>query len=196
MQVIGLTGTYGSGKSSALREFHDLGAMTVSADDIVSKLLNEPAILDRVRVILGHKVFHQDGTLDKARVADAIFSDDEKRAQLERLLHPIVFQRIQDMIWSAKGCQVVVVEVPLLFEAGHEGRFKTIVTVWSDLTTSIERLMAKGIDRDDAMRRIERQMPVEEKVKRSHYVIENNGTLDEMKKKVARIYKMLMAECK
>jgi len=202
MVRVGLTGNYGMGKSAVLKIFRELGAFTMDADAIVAGLLQEQPVLDRVRGIFGDGVFDEKGRLLKGKVADIIFSDGEKKKALEALLHPLVFQRaeemieetrqkIQDVVGKGADAGVVVMEAPLLFEGGYEGRFDKTVTVYSEETSAIDRLEREGVARKDAAARIRSQLPIQEKIRRSDFIIENNGTLEELRRRVRSVYEAL-----
>jgi dephospho-CoA kinase len=194
MTRVGLTGNYGMGKSLVLGEFRKLGAFTIDSDEVVAGLLAEGPVREKIRGLLGGSVFDAGGGLLKERVAEIIFADAEKRKALEALLHPLVFARVEEMIRAEEEkapAGVAVVEAPLLFEGGHEGRFHKTVTVYCEEALAIERLEAAGVERAAAAARIESQMPIEEKIRRSDYIIENSGTAAEAGKRVRQIYGML-----
>lgn len=183
------------GKSTVLRLFEELGAMTIDADEIVDGLLEERPVLDRVRRTLGEEVFRSDGSLDRARVAAIIFADKEIRETIEGILHPLVMEKIKDLldgIGAHNGDSVVVVEVPLIFEKGYADRFHKNITVYADEETALSRLEKAGIGRHDAMIRLKAQMPIEEKIRMSDFTVDNNGTWEETKRQVREIYGRLL----
>ncbi len=194
MLLAGLTGNYGMGKSSVLGMFKYLGAVTLSADEIVKTLLGDEAVLSRIRSELADDFFFEDGTLDRAKAAAVIFSDQAKRNAIENILHPIVFQRIEDFIDRVAAedrHRVVVVEIPLLFETESSKRFDKTITVYADEDIVFKRLEKTGVSRDDAIIRLNAQMPVKEKVGLSDFAIDNNGALDETRTQVREIYERL-----
>lgn len=194
MTRVGLTGNYGMGKSLVLGDFRRLGAFTIDSDEVVAGLLAEGPVREKIRGLLGGSVFDPGGGLSKERVAEIIFADEEKRKALEALLHPLVFERVEEMIRAEEEkatAGVAVVEVPLLFEGGYEGRFQKTVTVYCGEALAIERLEAAGVGRAAAAARIESQMPIEEKIRRSDYIIDNSGTAEEAAKRVRQIYAMI-----
>ncbi len=195
MFLVGLTGNYGMGKSTVLRMFGELGAITYDADEIVASLLREEEITRQVAHVLGSGVLKTNGTLDKEKVAHVIFSRAEQREALEDILHPLVFERINKLLSDA-GAEngIVVVEVPLLFERKYEGAFQRTITVKTDTKTALERLAKKGIAPNDALVRVKAQLPIEEKEARSDYVIDNSGTLEGTKDQVMTVYRKLLHE--
>lgn len=130
--AVGLTGGIGAGKSTALALFGDLGALTISADQVVHQLYAQRGLSTRIAAHFGRAVLNVQGTVDRGRLAEAVRGQRDELAWLERLTHPQVAKRIQRLINEAPAGTVVVCEVPLLFEAGHEALFDLIVTVEAD----------------------------------------------------------------
>jgi dephospho-CoA kinase len=193
MVLAGLTGNYGMGKSSVLGFFERSGAVTISCDAIVSRLLEDKDVIRRIREMFGDEVVAGDGGLDKKNVACRVFSDPEQRKRLEGFLHPMVFAEIDAAVDNPDyTSRVVVVEVPLLFESSAEGRFQKTITVHTTDEEAVRRLKQKGVSREEALARLKAQMPIEEKISRSDYTIDNSGSIDETKKQVGEIHKQLM----
>jgi dephospho-CoA kinase len=190
--IVGLTGNYGTGKSSVLRMFGELGAIVIDADNIVDSLLEDRSVLEKIKEMLGGKVFSGDGRLDRVKVATLIFQERKLRDTLEGILHPLVFQRMEDTLRDVKGEEsIAVIEVPLLFEKGYAWRFDRTITVYAKEETSLRRLEQSGVLRTDALMRMRAQMPIGEKMERADYVIDNSGSLDQTRSQVAEIYGML-----
>jgi dephospho-CoA kinase len=197
MLLVGLTGNYGMGKSSVLSQFEKLGAITLDSDKIVETLLSEKEIIKRIRTLMGNTVFDKYGNLMKKKVADLIFKNDILKGYFEDLLHPLVFEKIENFLKTITNQHaVVVIEVPLLFEKGYEGRFQRTVTVFTDENTALQRLEKSGVSRDDAMQRIQSQLPVEVKTMKSDFIINNNGMLKETMSQVMPIYNKLLEEAR
>jgi len=195
MFLVGLTGNFGMGKSTVLKMFQRLGAVTYDADEIVAALLMEETVRERIRDLLGNDVFLGDGSLDKNRVASIVFADGALRRALEDILHPLVFKKIQSFLDRAgKRSRLVIVEVPLLFERSYEDRFQRIITIQAEQDRTLERLEAKGISRADALLRISSQLPIIEKIGKSDFIIYNDGTLEETEQQVREIYEKLLHE--
>jgi dephospho-CoA kinase len=195
MLVVGLTGNYGMGKSRILSLFAKLGAFTLNSDKIVESLLSQTDVRDKIRNLLGDDAFYKNGSINKKVVAELIFNNGILRRSLEDIIHPLVLERIQLILKDKKTeNKVAVVEVPLLFERGYETGFDRTVTVFTAPETAIGRLKKKGIKRRDALLRMASQLPVEEKIKRSDFVIDNNGPIKETEKKVHLLYEKLLHE--
>ncbi len=197
MFIVGLTGNYGMGKSAVLQMFRELGAVTIDADRVVQQLLKEKAILKTIKVLLGAGVFDKKGNLDKSKIAQRIFRNKSLRIKLEDLLHPLVFERIDDFFRKTKnGKKVFIVEAPLIFERGYESRFDKMITIFTNETTAINRLSMLGISPKDVIERLKCQFPIKEKIKKSDFVIDNSMNPEKTKNQVTAVYKKLLKEAK
>ncbi len=193
--VIGLTGNYGMGKSYVLSVFRELGAVVLDSDEIVHLLLQDSKVISSIRKILGEQAVKNDGSLNKIKIAEIIFNNSKLRDKLEKLLHPLVFDKAEGFLRKNEGKkQVVVVEVPLLFEGRYQGRFNRTVTVFTTQKTALERLGKGGISRSNAMKRLKAQLPILIKKKKADYLIDNNGTKQRTRKQVEDVYKSLLGE--
>jgi dephospho-CoA kinase len=193
MITVGLTGNIGMGKSTVLGLFRELGAETLDSDAIVSELLEMPQVLNRINSVLATDVMDPaTGGLDRKKVASMIFSDDEMRRKYEAVLHPMVYEQIKANL-AKSSVEIAIVEVPLLFETGHEKDFNTTVTVYSDVGLAIDRMEAAGMTRAEAAERMTAQMPIAEKASRSGFTVDNNGDMNLTRVQVGRIMKALKA---
>ncbi len=188
--VVAITGGIGTGKSTVLEIFSGLGARTLSADEIVHQLLRRDDIKRQIREEFGDDVFSDD-EIDRKALAGVAFSSEETRRRLESLLHPHVFQEIEAFI-RQHGEDVVVVEIPLLFETGSEYRFDYTVTVKAPEDLVYKRLEERGIPVEEIKRRLSHQMPLEEKIRRADLVIDNSGSIEETRRQVERIWKDIL----
>ncbi|MDH5202124.1 MAG: dephospho-CoA kinase [Nitrospirota bacterium] len=195
MLLVGLTGNYGMGKSTVLPMFKKFGVVTIDADKIVESLLDEKNVLEKVRGLLGDKVFDKDDSLNKKKVGEVIFKNDMLRHSLEDILHPLVFQRVKNFLEKMNGKnKIAMIEVPLLYERGYEDRFDRTITIYTKQEIALNRLKKDGVDREEAILRLKAQLPIEEKIRRADYVIDNNGTTEETMKQVEIIYNKLLQE--
>lgn len=194
MVLAGLTGNFGMGKSSVLRFFEGLGAVTISCDAIVGELLEKREIIESLRGLLGEGVTGPGDGLDKKGMARKIFRDAVSKKKVEDLLHPLVFAEIDKTIRRPEYAgSIIVVEVPLLFESGSEGRFDRTITVHTSEEEALHRLEQKGICREEGLARLHSQLPIGEKVRRSDFVIDNGGSPEETKRQVEEIYEKLVS---
>ncbi len=192
MLLIGLTGNYGMGKSTVLSMFEKLGSTILDTDKIVESLLTEKDVLEKIRGLLGDKVFDKNGSLNKRKVADLIFKNNKLRYLLENILHPLVFERIEFFLVKInKKDEIILIAVPLLYEIGYEERFDRTITVYTQEETALNRLEKEGITREEALLRLKAQLPIEDKTRRSDFAIDNNGTIEETMSQVNKIYKKL-----
>lgn len=197
MFIAGLTGNYGMGKSAVLSMFRELGAVTIDADWVVQQLLRDKPVLKKIKTLFGAGVFDKKGYLDKSKIAQRIFRNKSLRLKLEDLIHPLVFERIDDFFRKTKnGSRVFIVEAPLIFERGYESRFDKMITVVTNETTAINRLSMHGIPPKEVIERLKCQLPIKEKIKKSDFVIDNSMNPDKTKKQVAAVYKELLKEAK
>lgn len=195
MFLVALTGNYGMGKSTVLSMFRELGAPTIDTDEIVESLLIEKKVLMKVRKLLGDRVFYKNGNLDKKKVAEIIFKDASLRRSLEDILHPLVFERIKDFTKKINvKDKVLITAVPLVYERGYENRFDRIIVVYTREDVALNRLKKNGIPKKDAILRLKAQLPIEEKMKKADFLINNNGYLEETVTQAKKIYKRLMKD--
>jgi dephospho-CoA kinase len=183
--AVAITGGIGAGKTEALAAFARHGAATVSSDEIVHELLRRDEVREAIVERFGNGVIAPDGHLDRGAVATIVFNDYSQLDWLEDLLHPLV--AMEYMQWREQLAdlrdppRVCVTEIPLLYEAGSEGRFDKIVVI----TAPEDERRARS--RGDAEQRERRFLPDEEKVARADYAYENTGSLAELDRFVGSV---------
>jgi len=188
---VGLTGGIACGKSTVSRMLEARGAAIVDADRIARDVVSpgRPALLD-IRETFGDDVIGADGSLDRKRLGAIVFGDEAARKKLEAITHPRIRAEMKRQIeeWNAKEPgRLVVVDIPLLFESRLDRMFafEDILVVYVPREVQLERLMARdGMSREDAERRIDAQLPIEEKRRLADVVIDNSGTLEETERQV------------
>jgi dephospho-CoA kinase len=188
---VGLTGGLASGKSTVAARLSELGAEVFDADRIVAELYTagrpgEAAAWD----LFGDAVFDDRGAVDRTRLARLVFADPEKRQALESRIHPLVRDEIERRFGDAerRGCRVAVAEASQLFEANTEDRYDRVLLVVAPEEERIRRWVESGGDPGDARRRVAAQIPPEEARRRATDVIENDGTIEDLKRKVDDLY--------
>ena len=185
---VGLTGGLGAGKSEALKALGELGAATLSTDAVVHELYAADELRDAVVERFGEEVA-PGGRLDRSKVAERVFGDEEGRKWLEGVLWPRVGERVAS--WKAEVDQadppppIAVVEVPLLFESGMEAAFDSTIAVVADESVRAERADARG--HAEVASRTARQLSQDEKAARADHVVRNDGTLDELREELSRV---------
>ena len=188
--LVALTGCLGCGKSTVLKILRELGVRTISADEIVHELLESKEVQEEIQRLFGPDVFLKDGKVDRKRLAQRIFSNQKEREKLEMLLHPLVFKRIRIEYEKEPG-RLMVAEIPLLFETDTQNRFSKVITVYAPMEVAIKRLKSRGMTREDIEARLKSQMPIETKVERSDFVIDNSRELKEIRKQVQQVLEKL-----
>ena len=181
---VGLTGGLGAGKSEALRLLGELGAATLSTDQVVHELLATDELRELVVERLGADLV-ADGSLDRSKLAERVFGDDEARSWLERELWPRVGQRVARWRADVGEERVAIVEVPLLFESGMETVFDATIAV----IAAEDIRDARATERGHAVvtERVDRQLSQSEKAQRADFTITNDGTIDELRESLSRV---------
>ena len=197
--LVGLTGGIASGKSAVSRMLNQLGCLIIDADLIAREVVEpgEPAY-QKIVEAFGQGILDDEGYVNRKKLGALIFRDAEKRRLLNEITHPEIIRREQEILAElmTEGHEgIVVLDAALLIEAGGAGRVDRLVVVTADEATQQKRLS----DRDDlpaeeALRRIRSQMPVSEKAKLAHYVINNSGTPHETLRQVQEVYQTLQAD--
>jgi dephospho-CoA kinase len=194
MPFIGLTGGYGTGKTTVLKFFRSMGSYTVNADSIVHNLLRSPAIIKRLAALLGKNILTkraQRVVINRKRMAEIIFNDPDKRMAVEKLLHPEVIKEASNMlkqIMAKDKRAVIVFEVPLMFEGGYQDIFDKTIMVYCTAKTAIKRLMMTGLSEEEIKQRMKAQMPSSKKKAMADYVINNNAGIVKTKAQVKNIF--------
>lgn len=190
--IIGLTGGMGCGKSTAAAIFVDHGFTRLDADQVVrDELLTDPAVIARIRSEFGPGVLRPDGQVDRARLADVVFTDPPRLRWLEGLLHPLLRTRWQALFASSHG-QKFIVEVPLLFEQGMENWFDFTVCITSESASQIRRLESRGIPPTLARQRLAQQLPLARKCELADFVILNDGSLEFLREQINTLVPRLL----
>jgi dephospho-CoA kinase len=186
---VGLTGGIGSGKSEVAREFAALGALVIDADEL-ARLAVAPGSdgLAQIRARWPQAV-GADDTLDRAALAALVFADATEREHLNAVTHPIVRRLAAEREATAGAGQIVVHEIPLLFETGFAERCDATVVVVAPRELRIARTQARsGLAREEIERRMAAQIDPAEARKRADFTIENDGTLEDLRERSERIY--------
>ena len=181
---IGLTGSIACGKSTVSQYLKQKGCQIVDADAISRALTAEGgAALPEIRKAFGENVF-SGAALDRAKLGQIVFADAQKRETLNAILHPMILAEIRRQVtqFDARG-QIVIGDIPLLYECGMESMFNAVWVVRADRETQIRRLFERdGLSREQAERRIDSQMPLDEKIRRADAVIDTSGTVEQTQK--------------
>lgn len=193
--IVGLTGGIASGKSTVSNMLKALGITVIDAD-VEAKLAVEPGeeAYDQIVDHFGRSILLHDGSINRPKLGEVIFSNKDERMILNGIVHPAVRKRMNEKKAAAvaRGEILVVMDIPLLFESEWTGLVDKIILVYVDVDVQLERLMMRNhYTKEEAMARIQSQMPLKEKKKRSNYIIDNNGSFEKTKKQVNNILKQL-----
>lgn len=196
MLKVGLTGGIAAGKSTAAAMLARKGVLLFDADCLARRVVEpgQPAWEEIVKW-LGNDYLHKDGTLNRKVIADLVFTDEASRQKLNSIVHPRVkelFQRKSSEQRKREPQKIQVWEIPLLFEAKMEHLVDIVVVVASSRDFQVERLMERdGLSRNEALRRIQAQYSLEEKIRRADYVLNNDETEEILQKQVDLLWEKL-----
>ncbi len=189
----GLTGGVACGKSTVARYFQDLGAYIIVADRVGHELIEpgHPSYQDIVNHF-GKEILDPDGRIDRKQLGPMVFADPQQRLRLNAILHPRIIAHMQKLATEEQRRNprsVVIIDAPLIFESGMEKGLRKVIVVWCRPDQQLERLMARtGVSREEAERRIQAQMPLEEKRRRADYVIDCSGSLEETRWQAEQLF--------
>jgi len=212
---VALTGGIASGKSYVLARLAARSVPTIDADALVHEALaaGSPAV-PLIAARFGRVVLARDGSIDRKVLAQLVFADTKARAELENLLHPDVFRRIDEWFAAlssddaaghrgssrgfgprepvngrpANAARFAVADIPLLFETHHDGLFDRVIVTICSQAKQLERMMKRdGLTREEALGRLHAQWPMEDKARLAHYVIDTNRTFEETDRQVDHV---------
>ena len=191
MRVIGLTGGIGCGKSLAAQYFAELGALVIDADQLARTAIERGSDgFDEVVALFGDSIL-KDGNIDRRALGELIFKDAKAKTQLESIIHPFVRREFEGAVASLKGDQVLVYEIPLLVETKAHERFDVVITVESEMENRIARLRGRGMHISEIQGRIAAQATREQRIEVADFLIENDGSEDELLRQVENIWDSL-----
>lgn len=190
-QVIGITGSIATGKSTVSNMIKELGFTVVDAD-IAARVVVEPGQEAYKKIVetFGEEILQPTGEIDRKKLGNIVFNNEEKRLQLNSIVHPAVRKWMNDQKEEAfqRGEQVVFLDIPLLYESKLTHMTDKVIVVYVDEKTQLERLMKRNeLSEEEAKARINSQMSIEEKRKLADAVIDNRGSLEETKQQLISI---------
>ena len=197
--LVGLTGGIASGKSAVSRQLVALGCRLVDADVLAREVVEPGApVLRAIVAEFGPDAVGGDGRLDRKRLGALVFADPVRRRTLEAITHPAILARRHAILdtWADEGFDgIVVLDIPLLVEVGAVSSVDRVVLVYAESAVQLERLQRRdGFDAAEAARRVASQMPLVDKVRHAHYVVDNSGAPEETAAQVRAVYAALRAE--
>ena len=187
---VGLTGGVASGKSTVAAILQELGAVVIDADQLARDVVarGTPG-LDAVVEEFGRDLLTAEGDLDRPAMAERVFADDDARRRLEGIIHPLVFEQIQELEAAAPPDAIVVHDIPLLAESGRADTFDAVIVVDAPEELQVERMQReRAWSREQALSRIGAQSSRDERLAIATYVIDNSGGLDDLRRQVEEVY--------
>lgn len=190
---VGLTGGIASGKSTVSKILEELGAVIIDGDVLAREVVarGTPG-LEQVVAEFGPELLTPEGDLDRPAMGRLVFADPDARKRLEAIVHPLVFERIVELEAAAGPEDLVVHDIPLLAESGRADTFDAVIVVDADPALQVERMVReRGWTRADAEARMKAQASREERLTIATHVIENDGTLEELRARVVEVFGQL-----
>lgn len=194
--VIGLVGGIGAGKSQVAAVFAQCGCAVICSDRLNHEVLNTPDVLATLQAWWGPDVVTAGGTADRSRIAAIVFQAPAERQRLERLVYPLIAEKraaIMRLVETDSAIKAIVLDSPLLFESNLDRECDSIVYVDAPEAVRLARLQQeRGWDRSEMRRRENQQLPLEEKRRRSEYVVDNCGTVKALHPQVSNILEKIL----
>ncbi len=193
---MGLTGGVGAGKSAVAAVLAELGAVVVDADLLAREVVAPgSAGLREIEAAFGQRVLTPDGELDRQAMGALVFGDDEARRRLETIIHPRVRARGAELEEAADPEAVVVHDIPLLTETGQAAGFDAVIVVDVPVEVQLDRLVRlRGMSAEDAEARISAQATRDERRAVATYVVDNTGTLEDLRRRVTEVFEELQCQ--
>ena len=191
MKIVGLTGGIGSGKSSVLNQFKNLGINTYSADNAAKKLINsDKDLIKSIKNLFGDNIY-ENNILDSVKLSKIVFKDPYKLKSLNSIIHPAVAKDFESFIKTING-DYIVKEVAIIFETNTEHNYNKIILVRAPLEERIKRVILRdNLSREDVIKRVNNQIDDSTIIDSCDYIIENIN-LKDLKEKVLKIHKDLI----
>lgn len=192
---VGLTGNIGSGKSTVAHLLVEKGAALIDSDALAREATQDPEVLQRIADTLGADLI-QNGELDRPATAERVFGDEEARETLNGIIHPWVRQkseaRAKELEQRSPPPSVILMDIPLLYENGLERGLDVVIVVDAPLEVRVERVRERsGLSEQEVRARDKAQMPLEEKVERADYMVDNGGDKETLEANLERLWSQL-----
>ena len=194
--LVGVTGIIGSGKTTVSRLFGKLGAAIFDADVAAHKSTEDVEMISRIGETFGNQIFDSNGILDRKKLANIVFSSESKLRQLNSIVHP----HVRKQMWNFVEVQqelaevaLIIIDSPLIYETDLYTHLDFIVVVSSDIEACIQRVQQRnGLSREEIQDRLSRQIPLEKKIKRADFNIDNNNQVKSLNKHVQSVFTNIM----
>jgi dephospho-CoA kinase len=190
MTVVGITGSLGTGKSTVARMLRAKGAKVLDADRLSHEALKKGGDAHKkVISLFGKGILNKDRSVNKRKLARIVFSNKKKLEKLTGIIHPLVIKEIKKRIKKSRPKSIVVVDAPLLIEAGLRDLVDELIVVKASSKAQSSR--CKTLKKQEIRARVKNQMSLARKVKMADYIVNNNGTLTQTKKEVDKIWEKI-----
>lgn len=200
-KVIAVTGGIGSGQSTVCQIFQNLGCKIIDVDIKAKQIIQKDVSLQReLKKAFGNEIFFKDGSLNRKHLAHLAFRDEVKTLELNKIIHPRMVSEVVEEMETARFSQrypLIIVDAALIFEISIEKMFDALIVVYAKLNNRIKRVIDRdGLKRTEILARVRRQIPLDDKKTWADYVIDNDGTTDDLKKQVDKIFEELTSDIK
>jgi len=193
--VVGLTGGPGAGKDEAMKIFKGFGAKIINADETGHNLLKKnTSVYKEIIKIFGSGILNSQNEIDRKRLGGIVFGNRKKLTLLNRAIHPLMEKEFRKEIAShrKRGTKFVVLNAAILFEAGWDKLVDRAILITAPIEVRVKRLEKSGTGREKALKMIFSQWADARKKKKADFIIENNGSLDSLKKRIIDVWKLIM----
>ena len=190
MVRVALTGAIATGKSHVLGLLRQRGVPCLDADELAHGVMAPGTEATRAIADLFGDVLDASGAVDRRKLGPIVFADPAARRQLEAIVHPAVYRAIAAGLRAFELTErplLAVVDIPLLYETGHEGDFQKVIATTCSQATQLARLSARGLSQEAARQRIDSQLPAADKARRADFVIDTDGTFESTRARVEEI---------
>lgn len=190
--IIGLTGGLATGKTESAKFFSEFGAFVIDADEISHKIIKPHSLIwTKIKNCFGEKILNPDLTIDRKKLGELVFNDKNALEKLEEIMHPVIIKEIKKIITKHKK-EIIVIDAPLLFETNLDSITDFTIVIKTTKKTQIERIIKRNsISKEEANKRIGLQIPLKLKVQKADFVINNNGSLNTLKKNIFHLFKVI-----
>ena len=193
MKIIAVTGGIGSGKSTVCREFFELGAIVIDADRVGHSVLNKAALHD-ITAVFGESVLNSEGNVDRSKLGQIVFADAKKLEILNAITHKHIFEEIQNTIDKCTNSDIIVLDTAVIFTTKFPIKYDYSIVVTADEAVRTSRVVSRdGKSAEDVKKRIKSQISDNEFLSRADFVIENNGSLGELKCRAEHVYQSIIS---
>ena len=191
--ILGLTGGIGTGKSTVAKMLREKNIPVVDTDSISKEIIEYPEVIEKIKIEISNEVFDFKNKLDRKKLSEIVFENKDKLKKLNEIMHPVILKKMWEEVEKLKkDYKVIVVDIPLLFEINMENEVDKVLLIYSSKEIQIERIMNRdGRTREEAIKIINSQMPLYKKREKSDYIIQNNDSLEKLKKNLDKVVQKL-----